>query len=224
MIAASLFSILSLGIAAAVIESMPIDSPYDLPRETSGEPNLGIEGVLFQLVTSLFQLFGIDIGSAGLASGPGPGFGLLVSALRGLRPLALPLLGIGVGVTLLLIVGRRLPDASTGALRSPLQNWSLGPETTPRSSSANETWPPAEPDNEVTEAWVAMTTHFEIDDPSTRTPAEWATAAIDAGYDTTAVENLTDLFREVRYDSRTPSTDDRQQAKRDLERIERDVE
>ncbi|WP_435335154.1 DUF4129 domain-containing protein [Haloarchaeobius sp. TZWWS8] len=54
-------------------------------------------------------------------------------------------------------------------------------------------------DNEVYRAWREMTSHLDVADPSTSTPAEFASAAVDAGMDETHVTELTDLFERVRY-------------------------
>ncbi|WP_439025785.1 DUF4129 domain-containing protein [Haloarchaeobius sp. DT45] len=54
-------------------------------------------------------------------------------------------------------------------------------------------------DNEVYRAWREMTTHLDVPDPESSTPAEFADAAIDAGMTREQVAELTDLFEEVRY-------------------------
>ena len=53
-------------------------------------------------------------------------------------------------------------------------------------------------DNAVYEAWVEMTELLDESDPS-YTAGEFADAAIDAGMERTDVEELTELFNEVRY-------------------------
>lgn len=57
----------------------------------------------------------------------------------------------------------------------------------------------AELGNEVFRAWREMTGHVDVGDPATSTPAEFATAAREAGMDSAHVETLTGLFRDVRY-------------------------
>ena len=54
-------------------------------------------------------------------------------------------------------------------------------------------------ENEIYRAWYEMTTLLEVDRPATATPGEFADAAIDAGLDADAVEELTALFEAVRY-------------------------
>ena len=54
-------------------------------------------------------------------------------------------------------------------------------------------------DNEVYRAWREMTQLLEVDRPETTTPGEFATAATEAGLDRGHVDELTQLFEDVRY-------------------------
>lgn len=75
-------------------------------------------------------------------------------------------------------------------------------------------------ENAVFRAWRDMTAHLDIASPETTTPAEFATAARDAGMQAQHVDTLTDLFREVRYGGQ-PVTEERERraldALRDIE-------
>lgn len=75
-------------------------------------------------------------------------------------------------------------------------------------------WPSEQPGNAVQSAWLSMVMRTDIDRPWTRTPAECARAAVDAGMNAEAVETITTLFEEVRYGG-APLTDDRRQRARD---------
>ncbi|MGB9963956.1 DUF4129 domain-containing protein [Halobacterium hubeiense] len=57
----------------------------------------------------------------------------------------------------------------------------------------------ADVENEVYRAWREMTEHLDVDNPEASTPAEFAAAASDAGMAREHVDELTDLFRSVRY-------------------------
>jgi hypothetical protein len=67
----------------------------------------------------------------------------------------------------------------------------------------------ADLENEVYRAWREMTDHLDVDNPAASTPGEFAAAARDAGMDDGHVDELTDLFRAVRYGG-ADVTDDRE--------------
>lgn len=76
--------------------------------------------------------------------------------------------------------------------------------------------------NEVYRAWEEMTDHLDVANPGSSTPREFARAATDAGMTRGDVDELTDLFRTVRYGGR-PITDGREsRAVTALRRIERE--
>jgi hypothetical protein len=75
-------------------------------------------------------------------------------------------------------------------------------------------------DNEVYRAWVAMTAYLDVSNPTTSTPAEFATAATNAGMDSAHVDELTDLFRSVRYGGDDPTSDREERAITVLRAIE----
>lgn len=75
-------------------------------------------------------------------------------------------------------------------------------------------------DNEIYRAWVEMAGLVELSDPETKTTAEFADAAVDAGMEPDDVRELTHLFEQVRYGTYDPSTDDERRAAELLRRIE----
>ena len=79
---------------------------------------------------------------------------------------------------------------------------------TPASDPEEET-----PPSTVQEVWAAMVELVPISNGRSATPRDYARAAIDAGFPSTAVEQLTTTFEEVRYGGR-PSTADRLRAAR----------
>nr|WP_197407776.1 DUF4129 domain-containing protein [Halobacterium noricense] len=68
----------------------------------------------------------------------------------------------------------------------------------------------ADVENETYRAWREMTEYLDVANPEASTPAEFAAAARDAGMDREHVDELTDLFRAVRYGG-AEATDDREQ-------------
>lgn len=75
-------------------------------------------------------------------------------------------------------------------------------------------------DNEVYRAWVTMTDLLDVPNPDTSTPADFAAAAVDAGMDREDVEELTALFRAVRYGPGEATPNREQRAVDALRRIE----
>jgi len=72
----------------------------------------------------------------------------------------------------------------------------------------------ADPENAVYGAWLDMTRLLDIDRPETATPREFAREAVAAGMDERDVEELTDVFRSIRYGS-ADTTADREERARD---------
>ena len=78
----------------------------------------------------------------------------------------------------------------------------------------------AEVDNEVYRAWVEMTDLLDVSHPDTSTPADFAAAAVDAGMRREDVEELTALFRSIRYGPDEATDRDERRALDALHRIE----
>ncbi|WP_434522855.1 DUF4129 domain-containing protein [Halorubrum sp. AS12] len=75
-------------------------------------------------------------------------------------------------------------------------------------------------DNEVYRAWRDMTDVLDVDRPASSTPAEFATAAVDAGVDEEPVTALTEAFERVRYGGEDATDDRERRAVEALRRIE----
>lgn len=78
----------------------------------------------------------------------------------------------------------------------------------------------ADVENEVYRAWVEMTGHLDVANPRSSTPAEFATAAVEAGMASDDVDELTRLFEEVRYGGEDVTSEREQRAVAALRRIE----
>jgi hypothetical protein len=78
----------------------------------------------------------------------------------------------------------------------------------------------ADVENEVYRAWVEMTDTLDVDNPRSSTPAEFATAAVEAGMASDDVDELTRLFEEVRYGGEDVTSEREQRAVSALRRIE----
>lgn len=71
-----------------------------------------------------------------------------------------------------------------------------------------------DPENVVYSAWLDMTRLLDVDQPETATPQEFAREAVAAGMDERDVEELTDVFRGIRYGN-VDTTTDREERARD---------
>jgi hypothetical protein len=75
-------------------------------------------------------------------------------------------------------------------------------------------------ENEVYRAWAEMTRPIDVAHPRSSTPAEFASAAVEAGMDSADVDRLTTLFEAVRYGGREPTPERERTAIETLRRIE----
>lgn len=76
--------------------------------------------------------------------------------------------------------------------------------------------------NEVYRAWQAMTRDLDVSTPESTSPREFASAAIDAGFRSEDVRELTQLFEEVRYGRYEPSEERERRATAVRRRLEAD--
>jgi hypothetical protein len=77
-------------------------------------------------------------------------------------------------------------------------------------------------DNEVYRAWREMTDDLDVPNPRSSTPAEFRAAAIEAGIDAEAVDELTEVFEAVRYGGEAATEERERRAVEALRRIETD--
>lgn len=75
-------------------------------------------------------------------------------------------------------------------------------------------------ENDVYRAWAEMTDSLSVDRPASSTPAEFASAAVEAGLDREDVEELTVLFEAVRYGGRAVTDERERRAVAALRRIQ----
>ncbi|ADD06119.1 DUF4129 domain protein [Natrialba magadii ATCC 43099] len=148
----------------------------------------------------LLSLFGIDLESATSGSAPGSSLEVLFTVAHAAYPIVLlALIVLVVGATG--VFSRRRLPSSTLALAPTVVN----PRWWARKPAENETpadsWPPETAPDEATREWLELIEGIDASSPRSRTPAEWATEAVDSGYDESSVETVTQRFREARYGS-----------------------
>ena len=76
-------------------------------------------------------------------------------------------------------------------------------------------------ENQIYRAWFEMTGLLDVDAPETKTPGDFADAAIEAGLRAEDVEALTSLFEAVRYGGYEPTTEREARAIETFRTIER---
>ncbi|MDZ7689383.1 MAG: carboxypeptidase regulatory-like domain-containing protein [Halobacteriales archaeon] len=74
-------------------------------------------------------------------------------------------------------------------------------------------------ENDVYVSWSRMIERADIDGIRTKTPSEIAEEAKDAGLNPGAVDEITDVFEEVRYGEGEPTQEQKERAKRAFERL-----
>jgi hypothetical protein len=91
-------------------------------------------------------------------------------------------------------------------------------------AAADDADPPAfgdaDPESEVERAWLKLVRRVDADRPESRTPGEWAAAAVDAGLDADAVTTLTRTFESVRYGGDDATEERRRRVRRALDRLD----
>lgn len=200
------FAIVVLGVAASSIHSAPIQSGF------------GVEGGS--------EAIEYGPGGGGGSGGTGGG-GILVGAEFTASNAGVP--GSGSTVSLIVlaalacvaVAGIALVFWMTGDDADPL----AGPGSTPSEPTDSdeerleEGDPIVEPTNEVYRAWWEMARRTEVSQATSRSPAEFATAAVEAGMNPDAVTELTRLFRGVRYGGASITDETERRATAVLDRI-----
>lgn len=165
-------------------------------------------------------LIGFPNGS--LPTGGAGGFGQGTGVAQSPPSLALTLL-LGVALVAAVVV---LVNATSGdeVVEPPTET---GPDRAETSAvaraagdAADRIEAHADVTNEVYRAWREMTRHLDVERPESSTPAEFASAAVEAGLAREDVDDLTRVFEEVRYGGRDPSGDREERAVAALRRIE----
>ena len=190
-------------------------------------------GVLFWILStcrSVAQSLSVSLGLGGNETGlfpagaAGGGFGGgegAASAPQALFALVVVAAVIASAAALLLAGGDDEGDAAEGGQ-------SDGPEEEPpdldaigrTAGEAADRIESSDADNEVYRAWRDMTDVLDVDRPASSTPAEFATAAVDAGVDEEPVTALTEVFERVRYGGEDATDDRERRAVEALRRIE----
>jgi hypothetical protein len=125
-----------------------------------------------------------------------------------------------LGMALAAVVGIAVLAASSVLVARRLRGRNRGGDGSDR-GNGHETVFDTEYENDVYVSWSGMIDRAGIEDIGTKTPSEIAESAKEAGLDPGAVDELTDVFEEVRYRDTEPTAEQERRAKEAFERIKR---
>jgi hypothetical protein len=230
-----LAAVVAIGVSATTLESSlssepdeVIDVEYeDLPigqdfarnaREEAEANGDGTDQRSDQQQSASGQSGGSDGGGAG-ASGASAGaasddseerslLDRLLALLSALLPVALAL----AAILALVALGRRYGDRLLAVARAFL------PDDDAESTASGADRVPT-PRNDVERAWLSMLERAGVSHPRRMTPAECASAAVDAGLDPEGVDRLRTTFERVRYGGRDATDEERRRARESLRRM-----
>ena len=184
---------------------------------------IGLSRVVPSVVDTLFRT------TSGLGSGLASGFGFLARDVgRGLGTalVAVPsaLVGGGSGLFSGLFSLSSGFSSLFGSVRSRTRSRGRSSSSdASRESETDDVDPVPDPDlgpQTIEEAWEEMVDELPIRRRHARTPGEYAAKAIDIGFPSRAVSQLTTVFRDVRYGGYPPSPDRTRRAREAFEEIE----
>lgn len=212
------FAIVTLGVAASTLESAPVSGPQrvDAPG-TATDSSAGGEQSGRKVSESEGQSMDhLVLPDLSVADGRGD------ASDRAGRPLERAALGIAlvvVGATVAVWWLTRGASPSEGSADDGTSDATrrTGPSRS-RVAAGN-----APPTNDVYRAWRAMVTSFGIEPDDQDTPAELAQKAVSAGLPEEPVDDLTGVFRAVRYGGESPTEEDETRARSALRAIRRTV-
>jgi hypothetical protein len=128
------------------------------------------------------------------------------------------LLGLLFGLVWLLLVGL-LFAGLFGGVRALVDRFRSDEQPSDEAPNGpNRVVGPADPSNDVSQAWVDLMDRTGLADAHHLTPDELAAAAIERGADPDAVRSLTELFKQTRYGGASVTDDRSRRAQQWLER------
>jgi hypothetical protein len=211
------------GIVAAIAGAV-----YGVSRRYNRAASL-IFGAVFVPVVWIAYFLSTNCATGGSNGGGGLNLGNALATNTGgpTAPPASPVLIAGV-FSVVVIGGIALLVVTTGEEETfePTEEEPTEVETTAFAEAAgraadriDET--NASVDNAVYEAWLEMTTLLRMNNPSSTAPRDFADAAVNAGLDRGDIEELTQLFNEVRYGNKEVETREERALEilRNIERI-----
>lgn len=205
----AVIALVSLVVLAVVASSLPAYAPADGPNATAdgsegqpeGDDERGASGAIGLVPWEL--LFPLVLAFAGLLA-----LATVYRALR--RPVGHDSRG----------GGRPDPLDESGEVEEPDEAEEPLEAVAEAAGTAADRLEGDAVENDVHRAWREMTRALSVSNRQARTTGEFAEAAIRAGMDERDVDDLTELFEDVRYGGREPTDADERRAIEVLRRIE----
>ena len=197
----ALFAIAVIGVASSSIHSTPIQSGFGI-EDGSTDGDHHTPGISSKNSSNASR----NIGESG-GGGAGGSGGFDSQDSSGSSSGSIPPLVVVVALVGVAAVGVGLIVWATSNDELPADTVPAVTETTEVDDTHSEPTTSVEPTNVVYQAWWEMAQQTAISHTASRSPAEFETAAIDAGMNPEAVTELTHLFRMIRY-GQSSVTDD----------------
>lgn len=187
-----------------------------------------IGGFMFLLLQLIIRFFSVDRGEGEVGIGDDPTFGIggeggdtLVSTdPSSLSVLFVLLFGILIVGLAAVLTQKPDDDEDESKEQAAADADTVAAVGRAAGRAADRIAESDEHENEIYRAWAEMARQVRPSDPETKTPAEFADAAIEAGMEPADVRELTRLFEQVRYGTDEPSEADEQRAIGLLRRLE----
>lgn len=198
-----------LAVVASTLKSSISTTVAPQPPQSAPTSGISLLALLFLLLNAFLAFFGITLEPASGGFSGGSILELILIILQIIYQHRFAIISIAVLIT---IVGLFYQYRHHLAVPRIFHSSSEATETTSKSSTAaaSADWPPDTEPESVQEAWIAMVQYVDdVEEPSSRTPAEWQQIAIDAGLPANIVETITATFCAVQYGN-APETDTRQ--------------
>lgn len=183
----------AVGVSATALESSLSTGIAPNPPDTSPDPGLSLQALLYLLLQWILSVFGISLDQSGTMRSTGGS--ILQPMILFIQLLYRHRLFLLAGVVVITVLGlgfRHRNRIGSTKMRASADTPAHQPRT-------QDDWLCATPSDPVARAWIEMVRTLDIDDPHSRTLGEWETAAIETGFDPVAVRTITQTFAEVQY-------------------------
>lgn len=214
-------SVVLLAVIVSTLESSISTTAAPKPPKSAPTSGISLLALLYLLLNAFLAFFGITLDPPSSQPSSRSVLDLVFTVLQIIYQHRLAITMIAV---LLTVAGLLYQYRHHLAVPRVFQSLSETPETAARSSStaaASADWPPETEPESVQEAWVGMLQHVDdIDNPSSRTPAEWQRVAIDAGLPADTVETITATFCAIQYGNASETDTRRKRVRTALNKLD----
>lgn len=183
----------AVSVSATALEASLSTGMTPTPPGDSPNSGLSLLYLLFLLLQSILSVFGISLSEWGTM--PGTSGSMIQLGMQFLQLVVQYRVEFLLGVGILIVFGLCVQHRQ----RINVPNGITPPDNPTESPQTRMTDLRASSSNAVDQAWREMIRNVDLDDPHTRTPREWETAAIEGGFNPAAVATITELFVTTQY-------------------------